>query len=265
MFNEIIVIRSGGEIGTAVAHKLHRCGFKVLILEVEAPSCIRSEVAFAKAIYQRKATVEGVTAIKIQSISEMVEAWKRGMIPVIIDTNCTSLRYINASVVVDATLAKRNIGTNKGMAPTTIALGPGYEAGVDVDVVIETNRGHNLGRLIFKGCSEKNTGIPGDIRGYTEERVLRAPIKGRIKNLLAIGDAVKQGQIVSFVDGVEVKARIDGVLRGIIRDGFMVEEGLKIGDIDPRGMREYCFTISDKGRTIAGGVLEAMFIRRIGL
>jgi len=261
MFNEIVVIRSGGEIGTAVAHKLHSCGFKVLILEVEAPSFIRSEVAFAKAVYEGEAVVEGVTAVKVNGVDEINSSWSKGVIPIMIDSNCTVLNKINVQVVVDATLAKRNIGTNKKMAPVTIALGPGYEAGVDVDIVIETNRGHNLGRLIFKGFSERNTGIPGNIMGYTYERVLRAPVKGRIKNLVAIGEAVKKGQIVAYVGGQEVTAQIDGILRGIIRESLVVEEAQKIGDIDPRGIREYCYTISDKGRAIAGGVLEAILIK----
>jgi len=261
MFKEIVVIRSGGEIGTAVAHKLHSCGFKVLILEVEAPSFIRSEVAFAKAIYEGEASVEGTIAVKVNSENEINTSWSKGIVPIMIDPDCTILNKINVQVVVDATLAKRNMGTNKRMAPVTIALGPGYEAGVDVDVVIETNRGHNLGRLILKGCSERNTGIPGNIMGYTEERVLRAPAKGRIKTLVAIGEAVKKGQIVAYVESQEVKANIDGVLRGIIKEGFIVEEGQKIGDIDPRGIREYCYTISDKGRAIAGGVLEAILIK----
>jgi len=261
MFKEIVVIRSGGEIGTAVAHKLHSCGFKVLILEVEAPSFIRSEVAFAKAIYEGEASVEGTIAVKVNSFDEINGSWSKGDIPIIIDPDCAMLKGVKASVVIDATLAKRNIGTSKKMAPVTIALGPGYEAGVDVDIVIETNRGHDLGRLIFKGCSERNTGIPGSIMGYTEERVLRAPVKGKIQNLVTIGESVKKGRIVAYVEGQEVKASIDGVLRGIIKEGFLVEEGQKIGDIDPRGIREYCYTISDKGRTVAGGVLEAVLIK----
>jgi len=261
MFDEIVAIRSGGEMGTAVAHKLHRCGFKVLILEVKKPSFIRSEVAFAKAVYQDNAEVEGVTAVRINDLNELEDVWKMGSIPIFIDPNCTALHYINASVVVDATLAKINIGTNREMATLTIALGPGYEAGVDVDVVIETNRGHNLGRLILEGYSEKNTGVPGDIMGFTEERVLRAPKRGIIKTLMEIGESVSKGQVVAFVDGVEIKARIDGILRGIINDDFFVEKGLKIGDIDPRGKREYCYTISDKGRTIAGAVLEAILMK----
>jgi len=258
MNNGIVVIRSGGEIGTAVAHKLYRCGFKVLILEVPEPAFIRSEVAYGKAIYEGEAIVEGVFAVKINTIDEIYSLWEKEIIPVLIDPSCAVVRSINPSAVVDATLAKRNIGTNKKMAPITIALGPGYEAGVDVDVVIETNRGHNLGRLIFKGFSEKNTGIPGSIMGYTEERVLRAPVKGRIKKLLAIGDTVNKGQVICCVEEQEVRAQIDGVLRGIIREGFFVQNGMKIGDIDPRTLKEYCFTISDKGRAIAGAVLEAI-------
>lgn len=260
MINEIVAIRSGGEIGTAVAHKLHRCGFKVLILEVNTPSFIRSEVSFGKAIYHGLTVVEGVTAVKIKEIEEIEYAWENGVIPISIDPNCQLFKRLKPYVVVDATLAKRNIGTNKTMAPITIALGPGYEAGVDVDVVIETNRGHNLGRLIFEGCCEKDTGMPGNIMGYAEERILRATAKGKIKNLFTIGAAVKKGQIISYVEGAEIKAQVDGVLRGIIRDGFIVEKGLKIGDIDPRGKKEYCYTISDKGRTIAGGVLEAILL-----
>jgi len=258
MVDEIVVIRSGGEIGSAVAHKLHRCGFKVLILETPAPAFIRSEISFGKAVYEGEAVVEEITAVKINTIDEINSSWEKNVIPILIDPDCDVVHRVKPSALVDATLVKRNIGTNKGMAPITIALGPGYEASVDVDVVIETNRGHNLGRLIFEGFSENNTSIPGSIMGYTEERVIRAPIRGKVKNLLVIGDTVKKGQIICCVEDQEVKAQIDGVLRGIIRDGFFVQKGLKIGDIDPRNHKEYCFTISDKGRAIAGAVLEAI-------
>jgi len=258
MYNNAVIIRGGGDIGTGVACRLCRSGFKVVITEMEKPLVIRRTVAFAQAVYEGRTTVEGLTAIKAGETKEIGAILNDGHVPVIIDPACTLAREINAKVVVDATLAKHPTGMSKDMAPLTIALGPGCEAGKDVHAVIETNRGHNLGRVILKGRAEPNTGIPEAVLGYGEERVLRAPCDGTVRHVVSIGDKVRVGATVCHVRDAEVKATLSGVVRGLIMEGMTVTKGLKIGDIDPRGRKEYCYTISDKARAVGGGVLEAI-------
>lgn len=258
MFRDIVVIRGGGDIASGIAHRLYRSGFKVLILEIEKPTMIRRKVSFASAIYEGEIVVEGVKAIKINNIEDIYRIWEKESIPVIIDSKCSILNEIKADILIDATLAKKNLGIRKDMASITIGVGPGFNAGEDVDVVIESCRGHDLGKLIFKGYAKADTGVPGEILGYSIERVIKAPCDGIIRNLLDIGDRVKKGQIIAYIDNEPIKAKIDGVLRGFITNGLKVKKGLKIGDIDPRGVREYCFTISDKARAIGGSVLEAI-------
>lgn len=258
MFDEIVVIRSGGDIGTAVAHKLFRSGFKVLILETNMPLAIRRRVAFCEAVYDGEASVEGIKCKRINNVSELKNVFEEGAIPLMVDELGSVISEIKAEIVVDAILAKRNINTSINMAPLTIGLGPGFKAGVDVKVVIETNRGHDLGRLIYKGEAEKNTGIPGVIAGYGKERVLRAPCDGLVKVVKGIGELTCVGDTILVVGGEEVRTVLSGVVRGCIREGIMAEKGLKIGDVDPRGNVNNCFTMSDKARCIAGGVLEAI-------
>jgi len=262
MFTEIVVVRSGGDIGTAVAHMLHRSGFKVLILEIANPLAIRRRVAFCEAIFDDEIVVENVTSKKANNSKEIYEFWDRDLIPIFIDENGDVLKEVKADVVVDAILAKKNTNTTMDMAKLTIGLGPGFIAGVDVHLVIETNRGHDLGRIIFSGEAEKNTGIPGKILGYAAERVLRAPCDGRVKIIKSIGDLVEEDETILFVDDMPVKSKIKGVIRGCIREGTFVTKDLKIGDVDPRGESEYCDTISDKARCIAGGVLEGILYCR---
>lgn len=256
--NEFVVIRSGGDIGTAVACRLFRAGFKVLVLELEEPQAIRRLVSFGQAVFEKEVTVEGVTAVLVNSHKEISKVWDKGNIPLLVDPSCSVLSLIKPEVLVDAILAKKNVGTCMSMAAYTIGLGPGFKAGKDVDAVIETNRGHNLGRIIYEGFAEENTGVPGSILGFSSERVLRAPCRGIIQETLKIGDKVFRDDTVCIIDGTPVKASIDGIIRGLLSDGMRVHEGMKIGDIDPRGILEYCYTISDKGRTISGGVLEAI-------
>lgn len=261
--NNIVVIRGAGDLATGIAYRLHKAGFRVLMLEIEKPLVIRRKVAFASAIFEDECTVEGVKAVKAKSPHNINLIWSQGLIPVLIDPEAKILPFIKPGILVDAILAKKNLGTNRNMAPITIGLGPGFNAGVDVDIVIETNRGHNLGKLIFSGYAEENTGIPGQVMGYARERVLYAPADGVIHNLSDIGEEVKKGQIISYVGDKPVSAAIDGVLRGLIMNGMIVSAGLKIGDIDPRGIKEYCYTISDKARSLGGSVLEAiMFLRK---
>lgn len=203
-------------------------------------------------------TVEGVTAIKVGEVGEIDPVVGKGQVPVIVDPSCRIVREMSPGVVVDATLAKCARGMNRDMAPLTIGLGPGWEAGRDVHAVVETNRGHNLGRVIWEGTAEPNTGIPEAVLGYGRERVLRAPVDGTVRHVVDIGDAVKQGATVCYVQDAAVKAALSGVVRGLIAEGLTVRKGVKIGDIDPRGRKEYCSTISDKARAVGGGVLEAI-------
>lgn len=259
MNHTTIIVRGGGDLATGTIHRLFRCGYPVLVLETERPAAIRREAAFCEAVYDGKKTVEGVTSERIADPDQCREVWERGRIPVLVDEKARAVKRIRPEVVVDAILAKKNLGTSRAMAPLTIALGPGFAAGEDVDCVIETMRGHRLGRLLFQGSALPNTGVPGLIGGYGKERVIHAPVSGTILNRAAIGDWVEQGQILALIGDTPVRASITGVLRGIIREGYPVKEGLKIADIDPRqGERENCFTISDKARCIAGGVLEAV-------
>lgn len=256
---EIVIVRGGGDIASGVIQKLYRCGFKVLVLEIENPTCIRRAVSFSEALFEDEIEVEGITGVKVSDIEEIEDAWKNNKVPVIVDPKGSYINLLKPKAVVDGILAKKNLGTYINMAPITIALGPGFEAGKDVDVVIETNRGHNLGRLIFNGEAQADTGAPGNIGGYTKERVIYSPCDGVINNVREIGDIVKKEEPLAYVGDYIVRATIDGVLRGIIRNNSKVYEGLKIADIDPRlEERKNCFTISDKARTIGGGVLEAL-------
>lgn len=256
-----IVVRGGGDIATGTIHRLHSCGFRIVILECAKPTAIRRKVAFCEAVYDGVAEVEGVTCRKVENMEECREAWKNDEIPLFVDEKAEMLQELRPSVVIDAILAKKNLGTNRDMANLTIALGPGFTAGEDVDYVVETMRGHDLGRVITKDAALPNTGTPGLVGGYGKERVIHAPATGQIRNLAKISDKVEKDQVLAYIGETPVKATIDGVLRGIIRDGFEVKKGLKIADIDPRiSEQKNCFTISDKARCIAGSVLEVVLM-----
>jgi len=258
MVRQTVVIRGGGDLGSGVAHRLHRSGFRVLILEVANPLVVRRTVSFAQAIIDGEAAVEGIRAVRVDAQDDMFKQWRQGNIPVMVDPGGDMLKEIKPDAVVDATLAKRNTGMHRGMASITIALGPGFKAGEDVDVVVETNRGHNLGRLIFEGYAEPDTGVPAPVEGYGAERVLRAPCDGTVTHVLDIGDPVKAGDVICTVAGRPVKAPFEGMIRGLIMNGREVVTGLKIGDVDPRPIQEFCHTISDKARALGGAVLEAI-------
>lgn len=259
----LIIVRGGGDIATGTIYRLYQCGFQVLVLEIPNPSAIRRNVAFSEAVYQGQQRVEDVTCFLAENLEDAVSMLNAGKLVMLVDPDGESIRKLKPVAVVDGILAKKNLGTNKGMADITVALGPGFEAGKDVDAVIETMRGHSLGRVIYQGKAMKNTGVPGVIGGYAKERVIHSPAKGRLKNVKKITDTVKQGDIIAMIEtgeeSIPVTATIDGLLRGLIRDGYPVTKGFKIADIDPR-TDEYdnCFTISDKARCIAGGVLEAI-------
>lgn len=269
-----VLIKGAGDLASGVAWRLYRAGFRVVMTETPQPTAIRRAVAFAQAVYDGEVTVEGVTArclslepppegageidIRATLIKRVKDLWQQGIIPVLVDPQAQAIPLLRPQVVVDAIIAKRNLGTRIGDAPLVIALGPGFTAGVDAHAVVETKRGHTLGRVFWEGSAAPNTGIPGEVGGYGEERVLRAPAAGLFRACKAIGDTVTRGETVAFVDDQPVQARLSGVLRGILHDGLAVRPGMKVGDVDPRGIREYCFTISDKALAVAGGVLEAI-------
>ena len=255
----IIGIKGAGEMATGTACRLFQSNFKqIFMMETVSPLAVRRQVSFCEAIHDGRITVEGVTARKVIHIDEVRTAWDNHTIPVMEDPGWDYIRALHPDVVIDAIIAKKNLGTHMAEASLVISLGPGFEAGRDVHVAIETNRGHTLGRLIFSGGPEPNTGIPGNIGGYTHERVLRAPCEGVFYSDLDIGASVKKGQVVGRVADVPVKAQIDGIIRGQIRHHTQVTRHLKIGDIDPRGNSAYCAMISEKARAIGGSVLEAV-------
>lgn len=256
-----VLVRGAGDLATGAIVRLSRAGFLVAALETERPSAIRRTVALAEAMYEGSAEVEGVRALRVASAREALSVVAAGIVPLLADPKCGSLGEIRPIVLVDAILAKRNMGSSIGMAPIVVALGPGFEADVDAHAVVETNRGHDLGRVILHGTAEPDTGIPGVIAGFGAERVLRAPIDGVVEALCDIGDSRRTGEAVLAVHGAErsvVVSPFDGVVRGLIRPGFGVTAGFKVADVDPRCRREHCFSVSDKARAIAGGVLEAI-------
>ena len=233
MRDSIIIVRGAGDLATGVIYPLARCGFRVLATEIAQPTAIRRSVAFSEAIYEKTAEVEGVTARKIEDLSGAEGCWERGEVPV--------------------------LGTSIDMAPLVIALGPGFTAGADADAVIETQRGHNLGRIITEGTAAANTGIPGIVGGYGRERVIHSGNAGVFRAVCRIGDTVHKGQILAYVDDQPVPASLDGVLRGLLRSGLTVPAGFKIADIDPRiEEKNNCFTISDKARALGGSVLTVI-------
>lgn len=272
---DLIVVRGAGDLATGTIHRLKKAGFRLLVLEAEHPAAMRRQVALSEAVYAGSARVEDVEAVRMDVDlaekknrkelleQEMERIWKKDGVPVLVDPAGLSIEALRPAVVVDAILAKKNLGTTKEMAPLVIALGPGFTAGEDVDVVIETKRGHNLGRVIRSGSAVPNTGIPGIIGGYGKERVMHAQAEGILRNAASIGDIVEARAVIAEIETengtVPVEASLSGLLRGLIRDGYPVTKGFKIADIDPRKEElQNCFTISDKARCIAGSVLEVI-------
>ena len=252
-------IKGAGELASGLAWRLYQANIrKIFMMEIEAPLAVRREVSFCETLYAKKKMVEGVEAVRAEDESGIYAAWQKHQIAVIADPGWKLNDQIKPDILIDATIAKKNLGTTMAEAALVIGLGPGFEAGRDVHLVIETNRGHNLGRVIVSGPAEANTGIPGSTNGFTKERVLRAPAAGSFNSNFHIGMTVQAGDVIGSVARKEVPAEISGVLRGLIKPGTLVTQGLKIGDIDPRGNRDYCPTISDKARAVAGGVLEAI-------
>ena len=254
----LILIKGAGDIATGIAVRLKNAGMQVVMTEIAIPTTVRRSVAFSRAVYEGSAVVENITAGLVLDFAQIPAVLQRDEIPVLIDPRCEVLKSIHFDAVVDSILAKKNLSTDPTQAPVVIGIGPGFSVPQDCHCVIETQRGHDLGRCIYQGCAAKNTGIPGEIGGYTVERLLRAPCDGIFHPILAIGDAVKAGQTVALVDDQPVTAQIDGIVRGLLQDNVPVKAGMKSGDIDPRGCYEHCFTVSDKARAVGGGVLEAI-------
>ena len=252
--HQLVVIRGAGDIASGVALRLYHAGFKVIMLEVEKPTVIRCTVAFAQAVFDGEMTVEGVTARLATSSAEAMKLTERGFIPVMVDPACSLLDELKPLCVVDAILAKQNLGTRADMAPVTIALGPGFTAGKDCHAVIETNRGHWLGQVIYSGCAQENTGVPGNIMGHTTRRVIRAPAAGIMRSNVKLGDLVKEGDVIAWIGEHEIKAPLTGMVRGLLNDGLAVVGGFKIGDIDPRGETADFTSVSDKARAIGGTI-----------
>ena len=254
----LVLIRGAGDLATGAAHRLWKAGFRVVLLEVEKPTVVRRTVSFANAVFEGRFEVEGVTAVKTDRSDQVTEILKEGKMPLLIDPEGESITFLRPRVLVDAIMAKKNLGTNKGQAEFVVALGPGFTAGEDVHAVVETMRGHYLGRVIRQGSAIPDTGVPGEVGGFTEERLIRASADGIWEPSVNIGDVVQKGDTIAKVQGVEVKAQIPGIIRGLLYQGLKVHKGMKAGDIDPRAKREHCFTISDKARAVGGGVLEAV-------
>lgn len=297
--NLLIICRGAGDLATGIIHRLHRAGHRVIALETDYPAAIRRQVSFCEAVYDGSAAVEGVTARLVPALTDAEtdtetysgindtpaahiasEKWdssvieavlEAGEVPLLIDPKGESIALLKPDVVVDAIIAKKNLGTTIDMAPLVIGVGPGFTAGQDVHLVIESMRGHNLARIITDGMAQPNTGVPGNIAGFTSERVIHAPAAGYIHDVRKIGDIVQKGDEIARIypdkesydnalsEYVPVNATITGIIRGLIREGYYFKEGFKIADIDPRESElTNCFTISDKARSIAGSVLEAV-------
>lgn len=251
-------VRGGGDIATGVIYRLWSAGFKVICLETEYPLAIRRTVSAAQAVFDGSCSIEGMHIEKIHSFQNIDKS--NNTVDILVDPHGESIKEMKPDILVDAIMTKQNLGTRKDMAPLVIALGPGFSAPEDVHAVIETKRGHYLGRMITNGMTIANTGIPGIEMGYTIERLLRSPADGKLETLHRIGDKVRKGDSIGKVGGISFYAEIDGVLRGLIHPSIEIKKGLKIGDIDPRNEPAHCFSITDKALAVAGGVLEALFV-----
>jgi len=254
----LVLIKGAGDLGTGVAYRLHQAGMQVAVTELARPTVIRRAVSLAEAVYEGQVVVEGLRARLVQDAREARLVLAAGVVPVLIDPQADITTELWPRVVVDARMAKCDLGTRLDEADLVIGLGPGFVAGRDVHAVIETARGHYLGRALFVGEAATDTGVPGAVGGESARRVLYAPADGVFHALKGIGDPVAEGEMVAQVDDQPLQALLSGVLRGILRDGLAAHRGMKVGDIDPRGVRDYCFTISDKALAVGGGVLEAI-------
>jgi xanthine dehydrogenase accessory factor len=254
----LVIIKGAGDLASGIALRLRHSGFDIAMTEISRPTAVRRTVSFCRAVYEGRAEVEDVTALLVRDEDEMRRVLAEKKIALFIDPDAEIVRKSRPAVLVDAVMAKKNLGTRISDAPVVIGVGPGFCAGLDCHAVIETQRGHTLGRALTEGSALPNTGIPGDIGGFSLERLLRSPADGVFEACAQIGGRVAKGDIVAMVGDAPLRAGIDGVLRGLLPSGIAVTKGIKAGDIDPRCEVSHCFTVSDKALAIAGGVLEAI-------
>lgn len=253
----LILVRGGGDIASGAIYRLRRAGYPVVVNEIAIPTMIRREVSYGNAVHCGEMILERLVARHV-CIGEIQDTLSQGVIPVVTSSYEELLDQLHPDVVVDAILAKKNVGTNRLDAPFVIGVGPGFSAGRDVNVVIETMRGHNLGRCIYDGEAQPNTGIPGNVGGYTHERVIHSPKAGVFTAKRHIGDEVQANEVIGYVDEEPVRAKITGTLRGILKTGLIVSDHFKLADVDARCEESHCYSISDKSLAVGGGVLEAV-------
>lgn len=254
----LVYVRGAGDIATGVAARLVRAGVSVVMSDIARPTCIRRTISFCEAILHGSCEVEGITARLAHDAEEARTIAATGDVAVVVDPEAKMLDELKPAAVVDAILAKRNLGTTRDMAPVVIAVGPGFTAPIDCDAVVETQRGHFLGRVIMDGSPAPNTGVPGIIAGYGRERVIHSPAAGTFRSDRAIGDIVRAGDVIGYAGDTPMRTVIDGCLRGLLADGIEVTEGFKCADVDPRADASYIGFISDKATAVGGGVLEAL-------
>jgi xanthine dehydrogenase accessory factor len=257
----VVLIRGGGDLATGVAARLHRIGFHLILTEISQPRAVRRLVALAEAIYTGEVQVEDLRCRLVHDSEGVVEGLQSGIIPILVDPDAIIRKDFNLVALIDARMRKRPPESGMGMAPMVVGLGPGFTAGVDCHAVVETNRGHHMGRVIWEGSAEPDTGIPEAISGHDVDRVLRSPADGKLENGLPLGSIIKAGDVIATVDSHQLLAPFDGALRGLMHDSLFVKVGEKVGDLDPRGDPSYCYQISDKSLAIGGGVLEALLSR----
>ena len=259
---QLVAIKGAGDLASGIALRVWRSGYRVILSELPVPLCIRRTVAFADAVINGSAKVEDAESVLISDISKAAAVWEDRKLPVIVDENAEKILTLAPDVLIDARIIKTwREDTHLRDAALVIGMGPGFTAGSNAHCVIETNRGHNMGRVFWKGSAEPDTGVPGTIKGEGIKRVIKAPCPGVFKPLVEIGDSVKTGEVIAKIGATNIEATLDGIVRGIIYPGINVWDGLKIMDIDPRGKREHCFTVSDKATALGGGVLEAILTR----
>ncbi len=255
----LVLIKGAGDLASGIAYRLYRSGFPILMTELPTPLMVRRTVSFGEAVYEDEATVEGVTARRVNEPRQALSLARQGeSIPVLVDPEARAVHILKPAVLVDGIMAKHNTGTRITDAPLVIALGPGFTAGVDCHAAIETNRGHWMARILYQGSPQPDTKTPGKVKGYARGRVIRAPADGFLHPVVRVGDRLRQGDVIGHVNGHEVYAMFDGVLRGLIHPSAPVTRGLKIGDLDPRDVDSHCFTMSEKSLAIGGAVLEAI-------
>ncbi len=258
MFAKKVWIKGAGDLASGIALRMHRCGYSVVMSDIAAPTTVRRTVAFSPAVYLGESQVEEVRGILCRGMEEVQHCFTEAAVAVMVDEDARLCRAYQPDILIDAIIAKRNIHTSIKDAPGPIAVGPAFMAGRDCHAVVETKRGHNLGRVIWQGSAAENTGIPGNIGGYDKERIIRASGDGIFRAKVQIGDFVRRGDLLGYAGAAPIYALIDGIVRGILQDDIYVREGMKAGDIDPRCEKENCYTVSDKAYSVGGGVLEAV-------